>query len=118
MPFRKACKPASLNVVERDPITKNVRPDGFAAVIPQLKISLRRALRSQRTRTGVEAVARGIERHAFVSEGQVAANRGIHDLVLEFQIGEAYGVGEGTTIKIQADNVRARNILVVVNRVA
>src|ERR1035438_5901178 len=111
---KEAGKAATLNMVEAKTVTQNVFADSLAAVILDLMIALRSALRREFVRARAEASNEDIDPE--VGEWQIRPRHGVDDLVLELQIRKANGMGEASGVEIQAYDFISSVVFVVVDR--
>ena len=97
-------------------VADNVLTQGFAAIVLKLMIALQRGLWRQVIRPGDQSRAAHLYFQGIIGQRQTAAGGGVYNLVLEFEIFETDAVREAPGVEIQADDVSAGNVLVVVNR--
>ena len=110
---KKLGKATALNMVEAKPIAEDVLAHDLAAVILDLMVALRSALRRQKIRPRGKRPDGNVGRE--ISKRQVRSPHGVLDLVLEFQIREADGMREAPGIEIQTDHIVTRVVRVVVD---
>src|SRR5208282_2058133 len=90
--FEEAGKPATLNVVVADAKADDMRAPHFAAVVLELVVALRRALRRQQVRSDGEGA--DVHANGVVGERSTCSAGSIDNLILELQVRETEGVGE------------------------
>ena len=103
--------PAPLNVVIRGTESKQVRANGFAAIVLQLMVALGRGLRGEIVRARLErsnekGQTGGGERLPCVS---------ILNLILELQIFKTDAMGERPGVEVNSHDVGARIVFVAIN---
>ena len=95
--LEEAGEAAALNVVVVHAVAEDMLAHGLRAVVLNLLIALRRALRRQQVWTGRRSVdyvdVEILSVAGKIGEWQSAANHAIDNLVLKFQIAEADAVG-------------------------